>query len=170
MDDADAAQPGGGDEPAEVAHRSPADGDDGIGAGEVGLSEDLPAERGDLDVLGLLGVGDLRNDRVESGGGEVVADGLARRAQSAGMDDEDLLRLRAEQFGQLPEESVSDEHRVPASCVDVDGGHAHGFSFVCWYFAYSSARCRPVRTSTIRLTTVDGGEFEAWTRKVATCS
>ena len=74
VDDADAAQPGGGDEAAEIAHGSPADGDDGIGASEVGLTEHLPAEGRDLNVLGFFGIRDLRCDGLETGGGEVVAD------------------------------------------------------------------------------------------------
>ena len=36
LDDPHAAQPGGGDEPGEVGDRSPAEADDGVGAGEVG--------------------------------------------------------------------------------------------------------------------------------------
>ena len=59
LHDLDAAQPGRGDEAGEVGHRAPAEADDRVGAGEVGLPHDLPAERGDLDALALLGIGDL---------------------------------------------------------------------------------------------------------------
>ena len=59
VDDLDAAQPGRGDEPGEVGDGSAADGDDGVGAGEVVLAQHLPAEGGDFDVLAFFGVGDL---------------------------------------------------------------------------------------------------------------
>ncbi len=68
MDDLDAAQPRGRDEAGQIGHRSPAEADHGVGAGEVGLAEDLPAEGGDLDALALLGVGDLGEEHFAVGG------------------------------------------------------------------------------------------------------
>src|SRR5699024_6659961 len=130
VDDPDPAQPGGGDEAAEVAHGSPADGHDGIGAGEVGLSEHLPAEGRDLDVLGLLRVGDLSGHGVEPGCREVVPDSLTGRAQGAGVDDEHLLDAVAQQCGQFAQQSVPDEDRVGPSGVDIDACEAHSSVFL----------------------------------------
>lgn len=130
MDDRDSAQPGGGDESAEVAHRSPADGDDRVGAGEVGLAEDLPAEGGDLDVLGLFGIGNLRGHSFEAGRGEVVANGLTSRPQGAGMDDEDLLDAVSEQLGQFAEQSLADEDGVVPAGVHIDACEAHSSVFL----------------------------------------
>ena len=59
LHDLHAAQPRRGDEAGEVGHRSPAEADDRVGAGEVRLPHHLPAERGDLDALAGFGVGDL---------------------------------------------------------------------------------------------------------------
>ena len=130
VDDLDPAQPSGGDESAEVAHRSPADGHDGVGAGEIGLAEDLPAECGDLDVLGLFGVGDLRSHGLEAGGREVVADGLTGGAQGAGVDDEDLLDAVSEQLGQFAEQSLADEDGVVPAGVHIDACEAHSSVFL----------------------------------------
>ena len=63
VDDLDAAQPGGGHETGEVGDGAAADGDHGIGAGEIVLSQHLPAEGGHLDVLAFLGVRDFRRER-----------------------------------------------------------------------------------------------------------
>ena len=51
--DPDAAQPGRGDEAAEVGGRAAAEGDHRVGAGEAGLAERLPAVGGDRGGLGL---------------------------------------------------------------------------------------------------------------------
>ena len=67
VDDADAAQPGRGDEPGEVGRRvPPPDAHDRIAAGEPRLPEDTPEEGGDLRGLGLLGVRHLRGIRLEA--------------------------------------------------------------------------------------------------------
>src|SRR5699024_1618626 len=63
LDDSNAAQPGGGDEAGEVGGRPSPDPDDDVGAGEVRLPEDLPAERGDLGGLRLLRIGYFGDER-----------------------------------------------------------------------------------------------------------
>ena len=62
---ADAAQPGRGDEPGEVGGGAAAEPDHRVGAGEVGLAHDLPAERRDLDPLRILGVRHLGEQHLE---------------------------------------------------------------------------------------------------------
>ena len=91
--DVDAAQPGGGDEAGEVGRRAAAEADDGVGAGEVGLPHDLPAERGDLDALGALGVRDLGEQHLVPLG-ELLAQRLRPRAEGRRVHDEHLGDLR----------------------------------------------------------------------------
>ena len=85
--DPDAAQPGRRDEAGQVGGRAAADVDDGVGAGEAGLPEHLPAERRDRRELGLLAVRDLDAVRPRSpGAARSVADRLAgaRPARAGG--------------------------------------------------------------------------------------
>ena len=112
VDDLDAAQPGGGDEAGQVGDGAAADGDDGVGAGEVVLAQHLPAEGGNLDVLALFGVGDLGGHRGVAGGLEVFLDGVAGGAQGAGVDDQHLLDALAQQAGQAAQQAVADDDVV----------------------------------------------------------
>ena len=91
LHDAHAAQPGRGDEAREVGDRAAAEADDGVAAREVGLAEDLPAERRDLDALAGLGVGHLGEEHLVA-----VGERLAQRrgpcAERRRVHDEHLPR------------------------------------------------------------------------------
>ena len=67
VDDFDAAEPGRGHEAREVRDSAAADRHNGVGPGEVVLSQDLPAERGNLDVLAFFSVRDFGSQRGETG-------------------------------------------------------------------------------------------------------
>ena len=68
LEDGDAAVPGGGEEPGEVADHAPADGDDEVAAGERQLGAHLPQlARGSPAVLGDLAVADEVADDLEAG-------------------------------------------------------------------------------------------------------
>ena len=107
VDDFDAAEPGGRNEAGEVGHGAAADGDDGVGAGEVVLSQHLPAEGGHLDVLAFFGVRDFGRQRGEAGGGELLTDGVAGEPEGAGVDDEDALDPLAQQGGKACQEATA---------------------------------------------------------------
>ena len=108
----DPAQPGRGHEAGQVGDRSPADPDHGVGAREPRLAEDLPAERRDLRVLGLLAVGDLGGDGLVADRGQVLPDRVAGAAQRPRVDDEDTLHAVAEQRRQPVEQPVADDDVV----------------------------------------------------------
>ena len=115
LHDADAAQPGGGDEAGEVGDRSPAEADDGVGAGEVGLAEHLPAERGDLDALAGLGVGNLGEQHLVA---VAAATRAARRPwprASAGCTMSTFAARGAERVGEFAEHAAADDDVVAAS-------------------------------------------------------
>ena len=109
---AHAAQPRGGHEPREVGDRSPAHGHDRVRAGEVVLPEDLPAEGRHLDVLALLGVGDLGGERLVALAAQLLHDHVAGAAQRPRVDDEHALDPVAEHAGDLAEQPVADEDVV----------------------------------------------------------
>ena len=89
------AQPGRGDEPGEVGGRPPPTLDHGVGAGEAGLPEDAPEERGDLSGLGLLGVGHLGGVRLEALGQQRLAHAPRRSPRArGGWTTSDPLRPR----------------------------------------------------------------------------
>ena len=111
VDDLDAAQPGRGDEAGEVGDGAAADGDDGVGAGEVVLAQHLPAERGHLDVLAFFGVRDFGGQRGEAGGGQLLADGVAGEPQGPGVDDQDALDALPQQAGRLGQQAAARRRR-----------------------------------------------------------
>ncbi|MCY1241473.1 hypothetical protein D9M72_543760 [compost metagenome] len=97
VDDFDAAQPGGRHEAREVRDSTAAYCHHGVGAGEVVLSQDLPAERGYLDVLAFFGVRDFCGQRSEPGRGQLIADGVTGEPEGPRVDDQDP-------FDALPQE------------------------------------------------------------------
>ena len=96
LDDLDPAQPGRRDETREIGHRSPAEADDGVGAGEVGLAHHLPAEGGDLDPLALFGVRDLGEEHLAVAA-ERLAQLLGLRRERRRVDHEHLARRGGQQ-------------------------------------------------------------------------
>ena len=124
-DPAHPAQPGRGHEPGEVRGGPAADTDDEVAAGEAGLTEGLPAVRGDLGGLGLLGVGHLDGHDLEALAGQVLAQRFAGLGERLRVDDRDALGALADQAGQLTEELTSDEHLVrlgAGRAADLDAG------------------------------------------------
>ena len=98
-----------------------------VGAGEAGLAERLPAVRGDLDGLGLLGVGHLDGDGLVALVRQVVAQRLAGLGQRLGVDHRDPLRPASDQAGQLAEQLPADQHLVrvgAGGAADLDRGSA----------------------------------------------
>ena len=112
VDDAHAAQPGRRHEAGHVGNSAAAHGDDRVGAGEVVLTEHLPAERRHLVVLCFLGVGNLCTERLVAHGAQVLHDQLARGTQGTRVNHEHLLRAVAENLGQGAEQVVADENLV----------------------------------------------------------
>ena len=84
--------------PARSVDRSPAEPDDGVGAGEVGLAHDLPAERGHLDALALLGIGDLGEQHLDASATSARAAASACAASVGGWTMS-TLRARRRQRG-----------------------------------------------------------------------
>jgi hypothetical protein len=119
VDDFDAAEPGGGNEAGKVGDGPSPDGDNRVGAREIVLPQDLPAEGGHLDVLAFFGVGNLRRQRGESGRRKLVTDGVAGEPEGAGMDDQDPPDPLTEQAGKVSEQSPPHHH-----VVVVGGGFA----------------------------------------------
>ena len=103
LHDADAAQPGRRDEPAEVGGRAAADADDGVGAREAGLAEDAATGTAATSaVLASSASGTSATDASYPCAAQVVADGLGGRRQRRRVHDEHALRTSgAEQVGQL---------------------------------------------------------------------
>ena len=123
------AKPGCGHKAGKVSHRAAADRDDGVRAGEVVLAEHLPAEGRHLDVFALLCVRDLSGDRLITGLLQVLADHITSGPQSAGVNDQHSLGLRADQFRELGQQTVADDDVVaeflpagPGSFTDSDHG------------------------------------------------
>ena len=107
VDDLDAAQPGGGNEPGEVGHGTAADGDHGVRTGEVVLPQHLPAEGGHLDVLALFGVGNLGRERGEARRGKLLPDGVAGEAQRPGVNDQDTFDPLPQQPGEAGQQAAA---------------------------------------------------------------
>ena len=112
VDDAHAAQPGCRDEAGNVGNGAAAHGDDRVGAGEVVLTEHLPAERRHLVVLCLLSVWDFGAERFVAHGAQVFHDQLTGGTQGTRVNHEHLLGAVAENLGQGAEQVVANQHLV----------------------------------------------------------
>jgi hypothetical protein len=119
LHDVHAAQPGRRDEAREVGRRSPSQADHGIRAGEVGLPHHAPAERRDLDTLGVLGVGNLGEVHLVPTA-ELFAQRLRAGSERRGVHDEQLRGLRRQQVGQPAEQLAPDEHVVSRAAAHGD--------------------------------------------------
>ena len=107
MDDAHAAQPGCRDESGNVGNGAAAHGDDCVGAGEVVLTEHLPAERRHLVVLRLLSVRNFGAERFVAHGTQVFHDQLTGGTQGTRVNHEHLLGAVAQNFGDFTEQVVA---------------------------------------------------------------
>ena len=112
VNDAHAAQPGCRDEAGNVGNGAAAHGDDCIGAGEVVLTEHLPAERRHLVVLCLLSVRDFGAERFVAHGAQVFHDQLTGGTQGTRVNHEHLLGAVAQNFGDFTEQVVADENLI----------------------------------------------------------
>ena len=104
---AHAAQPGRRHEAGHVGDGTATHRDDRVGAGEVVLTEHLPAERRHLVVLGLLGVRNFGAERLVTHGAQVFHNQLAGGTQGTRMNHEHLLRAVTENLGQGAEQVVA---------------------------------------------------------------
>ena len=109
---AHAAQPGCRDEAGNVGNGAAAHGDDCVGAGEVVLTEHLPAERRHLVVLCLLSVRDFGAERFVAHGAQVFHDQLTGGTQGTRVNHEHLLGAVAQNFGDFTEQVVADENLI----------------------------------------------------------
>jgi hypothetical protein len=109
--DRHAAQPGGGHEPREVGHRSPAQRHHRVRAREAPLAQRVPAVRGDRRGLGVLAVGQPEGEHV------VVADQGVERwlgevGLRAGVEERHAFHAVAEDAGQAVQQVAADDHVV----------------------------------------------------------
>ena len=109
---AHAAQPGRRHKAGHVGNSTAAHRHDRVGAGEVVLTEHLPAERRHLVVLCLLGVGNLGTERLVAHGAQVLHDQLTGGTQGTRVNHEHLLRAVTENLGQGAEQVVADENLI----------------------------------------------------------
>ena len=101
-----------------------AEGHDGIGAGEAGLAQAVPARGGGGDGLGLLAVGD--DDLGEAvRRGEGFAHGSGQLAERVGDDERHPARTRAQQPEEALGDTVADHDVVRARATDVQDRVAH---------------------------------------------
>jgi hypothetical protein len=105
------AQPGRGDEAAQVGGGPAPDGDHGVGAGEAGRAERLPAGRGDLRGLGPLAVRH-RQDRHVVRRAERGEHRLGERGEALRVHDGDPLHPRAEHLADRAGQPVPDHDVV----------------------------------------------------------
>ena len=121
--DPHAAQPGRGDEAAEVGRRAAAEGDDRVGAGEAGRAEHLPAGRRrpwpswPLSPSGIVDADDLVVVRTS-------ASTTASAARLSGCTTATRVTPVAEQRGQPVGDAVTDHDVVRRRAGDPDHGLA----------------------------------------------
>ena len=112
VDDAHAAQPGCRHEAGNVSNSAATHGNNSVGAGEVVLTEHLPAERRHLVVLRLLSVRDFGAERFVAHGAQVFHDQLTGGTQGTRVNHEHLLGAVAQNFGDFTEQVVADENLI----------------------------------------------------------
>ena len=121
--DPDSAHPCRGDEPGQIRHRSPAEPDDHVGAGEPGLPAHLPAEARDGQRLALLRVGHLDAVRIDAGGLELFPRGLGGVGESGLVDDERPPGAEPRHGGgETVAHRAADQDRIGLVGTDLDEG------------------------------------------------
>jgi hypothetical protein len=90
LHDAHPAQPARGDEAGEVGHRPTTDPDHGVGTGEPGGTQCVPAPGGHLDRLARLRVGYLQRQRPDPGVTERIGDPGREVLERRGVQHGDL--------------------------------------------------------------------------------
>ena len=111
LDDANAAEPCRSDETCDVRDRSPADGHDGVTAGEPQLAQQVPQGRHDGQVLRGLAARQwtARDDVVVTT--QNLHEGLRQRTHGGICHDQDLLGAR-QQIRDGADEVPTDQHVV----------------------------------------------------------
>ncbi len=117
VDHPHAAQPGRGDEAADVGGRAAADGDDRVGAGEAGPSQLLPRVGRHLRRLGGLAVGE--RDRQQLDVAEAGHHLVGERGQRLGVTDRHPADVGAEGDAHVVEDRVADDDVVGRGSADV---------------------------------------------------
>ena len=161
LHDLDAAQPGRRHEAGEVGDRSPAEADHGVGAGEVGLAHHLPAERGDLDPLALLGIRDLGEEHLAVAD-ERGAQLLGLRRERRRVHDEHLAGCGRQRFAEGRQDAVAHRDVVARVAAHRDRRRVGHFGSVRSLSASHASSCRSVRSAhaTISSTTSWSGPLE----------
>ncbi len=114
LHDVDTPQPRGRHEAGEVGRRPTAEADHNVVAGEADLAEDIPAETGDAQLLGLLTVGDLDRVGLHLRGVAQVRDHRLRgRPQGAGVDNRGT-GATGDQVREFTEQTLTDHDLVGA--------------------------------------------------------
>ena len=119
VDDADPAHPGGGDESGEIGGRAAAEADHLVVAFETDLPEHTPAERGDLQVLTGLGIGNLDGVGIETLLVQKLPDLFGCFDEGGLKNDRDPVGT-GRRLGDLTEQTPADHHVVRGSRVDSD--------------------------------------------------
>ena len=110
--DADAAQPGGGDEPGQVGDGPAADADDHVGAADPVRGQPRPQPGGHRDVLGRLAVGDRLGGTWYPAPAAPGSTGAATPPRPSGWMTTTVRASPADQGGQLAEHPGAHDHLV----------------------------------------------------------
>jgi hypothetical protein len=140
-------QPAGGDEAGEVGHRTAADPDDRVGAGEAGGAQRVEAAGRDPQRLGRLGIGYRQRMRRPAGPAQGGDDPFGDRRQGQRVDHGDLGHP-GEHGGHQVEHVPADQHGVGTLAADVYAGHGHrrrAYGVASWRPAPVAGRLEPER-------------------------
>jgi hypothetical protein len=144
LHDPHAPKPGRGDEARKVGDRTATQPDDGVGAREIGLAEDLPAERRDLDALARLCVGHLSKEHLEAVG-QFLAQRCGPGPERRRMHHQHLPRCLPEGVTELGEHAAPHDHVVSFVARDMDGR-------ACLAYRHRCTPNRSMMSSTMRAT------------------
>src|SRR5437773_2024744 len=144
LDEVDAAHVGRRDEPGDVAHGSPAEGEHRGGAVEPGGEQGVPAARGHGERLRGLALGHLDRRHHEPRALEALPDGLAVQTQDRGVADERRsgahAELREARAHRVERAGLDHDAIRPEAQVEVDDHRGHS---TAPRLASTAARARP---------------------------
>src|SRR2546426_1141099 len=144
LDEVDAAHVGRRDEPGDVAHGSPAEGEHRGGAVEPGGEQRVPAARGHGERLRGLALGHLDRRHHEPRALEAPPDGLAVETQDRGVADERRsgahAELREARAHRVERAGLDHDAIRPEAQVEVDDHRGHS---TAPSLAATAARARP---------------------------
>ena len=140
--DADAAQPGRGDEPGQVGGRSPADADDAVGPGHAVPGQPGPQPGRDVYVLGRFAIGHRFGVHGQARGAQRATGRAGDLAEALGVDDHHgpgALRHQARQLAEHPDPDHDRVGRAAVGRVHVDPGSGHFFVISAAIWSASSS-------------------------------